>query len=334
MSSLHSFKLSEARRYHPYNTRTIARTRSESLPTVSTLPPTVPSTLTPPKPNRLRITELQFEKARNQLLNQPSSGPVTLAQGISLEVYSKYLSSHEDLPVRTRLMDGNVEAYELPLDPHTNVTGRIISMIGGWDIVGDLCIGTDLEMVVGVDSMLMCDCYVRPWRRPRPPQEQGANSLGTPYPTVVVKVAATQSLNDAHAKVADWFSPRTTIQLCLVIKIWELRQDNTIAMAALLYRRQDPNPLVPVSAISFGTARITGPALQTMQGIIGGPNLVNGVGYGGVPCDAPGIPMYQLNLPAVDIYNGDPQGIPAGNVLGFNLDLWVVQLWAWRSFSL
>ncbi|KAF9116175.1 hypothetical protein BGX27_004515 [Mortierella sp. AM989] len=323
MSSLYSSASSETPRYHPYNTR--ATTKSESSPTVPfALPP----------PNRLRIAKFQFEKAKYQLLSQPSNGPVTLAQGISLEVYSKYRSSHEDSPIHIRLVNGNVEAYEIPRRPHTSVTGLIMISVGLWDAARDLDVGADLDMVVGADSMLMSDGYILPRRRPDPPQGQGMDSLGGPYPTVVIQVATTQSINDAHAKVAKWFSPRTTIQLLLVIKIWEPRLDNTLAMVALLYRRQNPNPLVPISAISFGTASITGQALQSLQDIMGGPNFVNGVGYGGAPCDAPGIPMYQMNLPAADIYNGDPQGIPAGNVLGFNLDLWDILVRAREGYRL
>ncbi|KAF9342598.1 hypothetical protein BGX26_007209, partial [Mortierella sp. AD094] len=273
-------------------------------------------------------------KAKSQLLSQPSNGPVTLAQGISREVYSKYLSSHEDIPVRIRLMNGSVEAYEVPLDPHNEVGGRIMILVGRWDATDDLGVGMDLEMEVGASNMLMSDCYIRQRRRPDPPQGQSANSIGGSYPTVDIEVATIQTINDVHAKVADWFSSKTTIQLLLVIKIWEPRQDDTLAMVALLYRRQNPNPLVPISAISFGTANIAGQALQALQVVMGGPKFVNGVGYGGAPCDAPGIPMYQMNLPAADIYNGDPQGILDGNVLGFNLDLWDIQLRAREGYRL
>ncbi|RUS20625.1 hypothetical protein BC937DRAFT_94758 [Endogone sp. FLAS-F59071] len=49
---------------------------------------------------------------------------------------------------------------------------------------------------------------------------------------------------------------------------------------------------------------------------------ITGVGRYGVPaCDAAGIPIYQLNLPAAELFNGAPTGIPAAAVAGFNLDL-------------
>ncbi|KAF9172448.1 hypothetical protein BGX20_005620 [Mortierella sp. AD010] len=54
-------------------------------------------------------------------------------------------------------------------------------------------------------------------------------------------------------------------------------------------------------------------------------NQVTGVGFGGVPRSEAAIPVYRTMLPAALVYNGDPQGVPEANALGFGLDLWNIQ---------
>ncbi|KAF9079298.1 hypothetical protein BGX27_006644, partial [Mortierella sp. AM989] len=155
-------------------------------------------------------------------------------------------------------------------------------MLARWDANDDLERGGGLDVVVGANTMLKSDIYVQPRRRPVTPQNQAVDSTRNAFPTVIVEVATSQSLNDVHAKVAHWFSLRTTIQLCLIMKIWRPRGDNTLAMVALQYHRANNNPLIPTTAISFGTAALDHQALQALQGIMAG-NQVTGVGFGGVP---------------------------------------------------
>ncbi|KAF9100436.1 hypothetical protein BGX27_000409 [Mortierella sp. AM989] len=309
-------------RYCPYSTR--SATKFVETPMVSL----------PPQEKRLRLNRNQFDHAKNLLRHHPNECPVTFTEGISLKEFSKYIDTHPKLPVRICLTEGSVVAYEYPQDCHAYVTGRITGLLYLWDATHDLRIGGNLDVVVGSNSMLIADCFIRPKRRPHPPPGQGTNDAGLAYPTVVTEIATSQSLRSVTAKVPQYFSARTTIQAFLVIKIWEPRQDGTMAMVALLYRRANPNPMIPISTVSFGTAGIDPQANQGLVGIVGDPNLITGVGYGGAACDGAGIPAYQLNIPAVDIYNGDPQGIPAARIHGFNLDLWDIQMLALETNEL
>ncbi|KAF9199147.1 hypothetical protein BGZ49_010773 [Haplosporangium sp. Z 27] len=102
------------------------------------------------------------------------------------------------------------------------------------------------------------------------------------YPTIVPEVTASQSLSSVTTKVLHYFSARTTIQAFLVIKIWEPRQDGTIAMVTLLYRRANPNP---ISTVPFGTAVIDPQAHRSLVGIADNLDPIAGIGYGGVPCN-------------------------------------------------
>ncbi|CAG8594941.1 119_t:CDS:2 [Paraglomus occultum] len=47
-----------------------------------------------------------------------------------------------------------------------------------------------------------------------------------------------------------------------------------------------------------------------------------------------GIPAYQMNIPAIELFDGDPTSVPASAVGGFNLDLWELQFVARQEFNL
>ena len=223
---------------HQYNTR--STTRSEVIPG-----PAVPS----PRHKMLRISQTQFEEARSLFLQDPSRGPVCLARGISLQGYYKYCTNHPRLPLRICLRNWNVEAYELPDRPHDIIAGTFNTLVNEWDPTRQLYCGSDRDIQVGQTDMISPDCNVEPIHLPPPLPGQGSGPNNDPYPTVIVEVATSQGLPSVHAKVRLWFSPQTQIQLCLVIKIWGRRLNNTIAMVALLYQRANPNPLTPTNAI-------------------------------------------------------------------------------------
>ena len=67
-----------------------------------------------------------------------------------------------------------------------------------------------------------------------------------------------------------------------------------------------------------------------------GANIVSGVGYGNPPdpsCSAPNMAEYIINLPAAALWEGDPQGIPAGYLQGIKLDLYQFQRVAFRAMT-
>lgn len=90
-----------APRAHRYHTR--STTTAEDLPVVLLTPPWV-----------LRVPKVKFEMAKRLLTQQPSNGPVTIAEGIPLEEYAKYIFTHPKLPVHICLIGGDVKAYEIP----------------------------------------------------------------------------------------------------------------------------------------------------------------------------------------------------------------------------
>ncbi|CAI2164465.1 14070_t:CDS:2 [Funneliformis geosporum] len=108
-------------------------------------------------------------------------------------------------------------------------------------------------------------------------------------------------------------------------------EDKTFVLISALYLRTNQNPLIPVNVVSFGTAD---PTQQTVNYIINTMNVPhnNFIGVGrtanGVncpPCNMTEIPTYKMNIPAAELFDGDPNTIPAVAAEGFNLDLWKLQ---------
>lgn len=69
------------------------------------------------------LTQEVLEAARDSLLEQETQ--IILAENISLEgflkVFLDYIENEQDLPVKIRLVDGKVTAYEVALTPHAVV---------------------------------------------------------------------------------------------------------------------------------------------------------------------------------------------------------------------
>ncbi|CAG8504416.1 4453_t:CDS:1 [Acaulospora morrowiae] len=196
-------------------------------------------------------------------------------------------------------------------------------------------------MILGPNTAKDPDSMVQPVRRPRPPPAQAMDRRGMAYPTMVIEVDHMQTLLDLHRKVALYFNPRTTIKIVLAVKLNEPRMDNTIAIIVALYLRTSPTPLIPVDVRSFGTAPPSHSHKNHIYNIMCvPPHLFTGVGLSDAnnnpfpPCARAGIPDYQMNIPATELFNGDPTGVPASAVGGFNLDLWELQLVARQEFNL
>jgi hypothetical protein len=119
----------------------------------------------------------------------------------------------------------------------------------------------------------------------------------------------TQSLADLHNLAKYYFAPTTTVRVYLAIKIWPRRRNGDVALMALMYRRanfnlQQPQPEV---AVSFGTGPIHDNA--RVSEVTDHPS---GVEYDGPDCDRYGIPQYQLRIPAMDLFDDTPDGVPPG----------------------
>jgi len=160
-----------------------------------------------------------------------------------------------------------------------------------------------------------------------------------PSPTMILEVGRSQTLADLHTKALRWLGANTTIQIVLVIKIWELFGGNNIRLLAMRYERGAVNPIF---AVSFGTHRLHAATRATLANGILGATLLRGVGevhpVTGIAypaCNGAGIPIYQLRIPNLLLYNGVPGGVPpaAPGIGYYTFDLFSVQTDVITSFQ-
>jgi Uma2 family endonuclease len=350
-----SFSDSEIR-YLPYLTRSQSTSQSRSTPqsaSQSSFQSSFQSTSTidsktHSQRKRVQILSKDINSAKERLLALPQleehreymkSNEITLKENVSLEEYLIYRDKNPTLPVRIYLHDGKIKAYEVPSTPHSMVSATIKTLMAIWNMRRDLEYGDDTTMIVGQNSAKEPDSWARPRRRPQHPPFKVMDKFGGAYPTMIMEIGYSQSLPDLHQKLALYFSQETSIQIVLIIKIFDLRVDNTFALIAALYLRTNQDPLSPIDVRSFGS---TNPTRQTDNYIINDmkvpPNNYIGVGrtVNGVrcpPCNGADIQTYQMNIPAAELFDGDPTGIPAAASGGFNLDLWELQVDVRRGFN-
>nr|CAG8434378.1 9388_t:CDS:2 [Entrophospora candida] len=128
---------------------------------------------------------------------------------------------------------------------------------------------------------------------------------------MIIEVGHTQSFPGLHQKVALFFSQQTTIQIVLMVKIFEPHVDHTIVLIVALCLCTSLTPLIPVRVVSFGTAS---PHQNTVTYIT---NINNRMGvppdnFIGVGC---------IDSSNAELFDGDTHGIPAGFDNGFDLEL-------------
>ncbi|CAG8649731.1 2812_t:CDS:2 [Acaulospora morrowiae] len=234
--------------------------------------------------------------------------PIIIAENVLLEAYIKFCKTKQKLPVSIHFVDGKVIAYEVLLSNHAKVAYRVAYLVENWN---NRLIGmTGKDLIVSQNT----------------PAGQQPNSDGRAYPIMVVEVGNSESLSSLHSPSTYYFSPQTTIQIYLVIKLFPIRQDDTRVMLALRYLCTNQNQMVPDVVISFGTVPLHGNTMDFLLNNVGVPSVnITGVGFTATTCNAPGIPNYQLHIPAVELFNGSPSGVPARAINGFYLDLWELQ---------
>ncbi|EFA84171.1 hypothetical protein PPL_03245 [Heterostelium album PN500] len=185
--------------------------------------------------------------------------------------------------------------------------------------------------------------------RPNVPNIHSANGHGRPYPTLVIETAKSQSLPVLHQKCMDYFMDRvvaipaapgvsavvavpSTIRIVIGIKIYR-RHNGTFAMLVLYY--QNGAAANPVRIISCGTAFLDPNNTIPRVNAISPPGYAAPHGYEGVmppvgpppvpanpanplnlqnPCNALGLPHYQLQIPTVELFNGAAP-LPPGVIL-------------------
>ncbi|CAB4482606.1 hypothetical protein RhiirA5_502042 [Rhizophagus irregularis] len=335
-------------------------TRSQSRSTQFIPPATFQADRQSVKEKRIYLSSALIKSAREKLLGfqkdhiegeeeteeneegYTGSREITLRENVSLDNYLRYINNNEDKSnlVRMYLRDGSIKAYEVPLAPHAYTSGAIKIIMGAWNRQ-DFDYGDNQDLTLSATSSRKPDCVIFARRRNPPANPaQAADSTGGPYPTMVVEVGYSQSLPDLYKAVAEYFNQRTTIQIVLIIKIFGVRTDpntntRTIALVAALFLRTSPNPLVPTSVISFGTANLDSKIENFILLDMGTP-IANYIGVGipdpnnhnlpFPPCNAAGIPIYTMNIPGTELYDGVPVGnLPPNFNLGCDIDLWELQ---------
>ncbi|CAG8661767.1 11060_t:CDS:1, partial [Paraglomus occultum] len=140
----------------------------------------------------LRLSKKSLNQARDRLLAfqeekmEANEDMIIIRENVSLEAYIKYCEIERKLPVRIRLVEGKIIAYEVPLTEHGAVAGEIAFLIRSWN--NQLHNVHEEDLIVGSNSYYTADLTIRPRGLPRPPPGQGSNSSGNPYPTLVVEV--------------------------------------------------------------------------------------------------------------------------------------------------
>ncbi|CAG8670423.1 11080_t:CDS:1 [Acaulospora morrowiae] len=269
---------------------------------------------------RYRLLSIKRQEGREEVKRRG----IVIDREISLETYLGFCDKEPRISVKYRLADGTIEAYEMPVDLHAVVQAKLIGIVDNWN--DQLQVFGELDIIVGSRMVYRPDISIRPRNRQRPQASQAVNSSGHPYPTLVVEIGNTESVRSLHDLVIGYFSPRNTIQIYFAIKLFPPRRDNSVALLALLYLRNNPNPTITVIAKSFGTAPLHISTQNYLQNTANVPvNTITGVGYGGVPCDGANLQDYQIAIPTILLFNGVPGGVPNGVPANFNIDLWRLQ---------
>ncbi|GBB97658.1 hypothetical protein RclHR1_03030002 [Rhizophagus clarus] len=267
--------------------------------------------------SRLSLSQELLNSAKERLLGQdPPAEGVVLARNISLESYQKFCEAEKNLPVKIRLVNGEIIAYELPLGPHGTAAFHVGALMNKWcnQITGT----AEEDIKVAPNSYFTADMTFRPRRLPTPPANQACNSLGWPYPTMVLEVGYSESIRSLHRWAPFYMSQRTMIMIYLAIKIY---RSNT--MVAMLYQRTSRTPNRPTIVISFGTRPIHNRVVNFLLNAGVPDTNIIGVGrHGAPPCNTSNMALYQLHIPAAEILHRTPSILPSVN---FDLDLWEIQ---------
>jgi hypothetical protein len=96
------------------------------------------------------------------------------------------------------------------------------------------------DVIVGRSEVKKPNGSVQPWDLTRPPAGQGCDKYGSVYPTVVVEVGFSERIRSLHSKARKYFSPRTTIQVYIAVKIYNLCGDGTRVLIAFVYYHANP----------------------------------------------------------------------------------------------
>ncbi|CAB4429016.1 unnamed protein product [Rhizophagus irregularis] len=280
------------------------------------------------------------------------SGFVIL-RDVSLKEFHELRTGARKFKIYTRLVEGDLIAYEMPSPAHTYVAGYLIRSIGTWS--NYLEVGPELDMTVGRNTQYISDVVVEPIQPGQ--QQDGAGSI--PQPRMIIEIGVAEHFISLHSLASEYFSNSTQtsfMQVYLSIKIFSRHADNTVIMIASIYLRNNEIPArnqrnrrldataranptmtrisntTPNRVISFGTS----PPDQRIMDSIYSTGVRNDrfVGFiqsadadadADVICSRAGMQEYQVNIPANLLFGGFPGGVPPGTANNLTIDLWEIQ---------
>lgn len=291
--------------------------------------------ISPPPPQILSLGYIKSAITRLRSIEQDDgSGDqkavtrIQVGKNVPFSKFEKFFLKRESfrkkLGIKVEWINGDVFIHEVALGPHGACTAKMIAQLDHH--LGNFCIITTDEAIGGQRGSYGAGFCKAPDVCVRPKGLDGAglnisNQNGKPWPTLVVEVAAGDSLTELHRDAFTWLSV-PTVQIFIGIRLSKRRINGTMQMVALRYHQSGVgNPIVPVWAVSFGT----GPVHYATRDAIGGYGgaTVAGFGAGGAACTLAGMPLYQLHIPSSLLFTGVP--IPAGAPAHYDIDLFDVQ---------
>ncbi|CAG8458915.1 11806_t:CDS:2 [Funneliformis mosseae] len=272
------------------------------------------------------ILDEKFKLARNTLL-QFIEQDIT-KENTTDEGTAKWKSIEEN--TKSRNFKGEVIVYEMPSSAHTYVAGYLIVLIGAWSNYLD--VGPELDITVNRNTQYISDVVVEPWPPRQPGQQPASRSVSRPR--MIIEVGRHEPIGSLHSLSKDYFSDSAQtrlIQFYLSIKIFDLRSDNTAAMLAMLYLRNNQIPTtiptqnlpnvrmttmqntIPNLVISFGTAPLQHESIDIINSTgIRSYRITGFLHPNDTACTNPGMLNYQINIPSNLLFNSFPGGVLQG----------------------
>jgi len=242
------------------------------------------------------------ELLENRNPEDDNAGPLQVGGNISRSQFIEEWPTDNDKQCHLIWENGSIFITELPTDKHERVSDEFRALLRaatpGLYGNGSATYGPPNGWLAEADASFVPRGVPNPGRG----QPNAANSRGNAWPTLVLEVGWSESLQSLRTSAARWLGAGTGVQIVITIKLYPERQDGTKPMVAIRWIRANPN--VPDWIISFGTADIAGNSRNTLNGY--GGAQVTGVGAGGVACNQAGLAAYQLHIPHALLYTGDP----------------------------
>lgn len=294
-------------------------------------------------PNELvEIVRSGAQRALEQSVS--SFEPTDLVADVGCEVLEKVWDRFKLSGVRVRLLEGTVQIYEIPLQPHELVAGVFDTEFVGYNmritgmLKNPMAPLRSSRVSAGHDTLLEPDCsYIN--RR-----VQGGGDLdpvtNSTRPSVVVEVGLSEPFASMVSTANVYLRHCPSVRVVISVKLW--RASEAVGLMAnqlvcMVHYRADVvegvSPTPPRHLISFGEG--LHPSSRRSVLARSGAPLANceGVGFDGPPCTQPGILEYQLRIDGAELWhNVPPDQQPATGTPDLTIDLFTSVIQELRAF--